>query len=414
MHPSNRRNFIKQSALAGASAIMTKVLENHVSFKNQEGLIDWKKVRADFPIANWEKLHLNSGSAGVMPLSTTEHLIELIRYVNSKAPYQVWSEWQEIKKTNLIRLAELVGAQPQELEVVRNTTEALNMIITGLTLDRGDEVVLTSNAYGFAVNSWRRKARLEGGSIKEVTIKLPLADDEVIASIENAMSDRTRYLHLTHITHREGHIMPIKRLTEIAGRRGIQVVVDGAHVVGHIGVNLTDLECDYYASSLHKWLNAPLGTGLIYVSEKRIGQIEGHLSSYDNAADSMDKYEQRGTRSWANEIGISAALDYHDALGGAQKEERLKYLKSYWMDQLAANERVYFSTSKEQSAAVISFGLHGSGGSKIVKALHQDFDIHAKSVGGPWGGGVRVSPNIFTIESDLDRLVKAVQQISKA
>ncbi len=412
---TSRRRFLETTSLLGATSLLSKSgvsLTEEILGSNLG--VDWEAVRSQFPITNWKKIYLNSGSAGVLPIQVSDHLVELIRYVSTQAPYQIWNEWQEIKQSNLSRLGKLIDAKSTELQVVRNATEALNMIITGLTIPEGSEVIITNNAYPFAVNAWRRKAAKENFQIKEIEITLPLSDDGVVERFQEAVSPKTSIIHTTFITHREGHIMPIKRLVDLAHKNNAEIVVDGAHVVGHVNVSLKKLGCDYFASSLHKWLNAPHGTGLIYVSEKNIASLEGHLSSYPHSSSTMNKFEEIGTRCWANEIGISAALDFHDALGKDVKEERLHELKSYWVDQLTDIAGIQMHTTKEQSCAVATFSVDGKSSGQIVKILDQEYDIHAKPVSSSWGKGVRVSPNIFTRKSELDQLVEAITHMSMA
>ena len=216
------------------------------------------------------------------------------------------------------------------------------------------------------------------------------------------------------MTHREGHIMPVADLSSMASQNGAYSVVDGAHVVGQIPVDLHQLGCDFYGSSLHKWLNAPHGTGLIYAKENRISSLYNHPSSYPDAYKSMDKFEQIGTRDWANEIAIKAALDFHDLIGTEHKTKRLQELKEYWTSKVKyfPYVKVITDTDPESSCAVATFIIEDLSGGKVVRILNDRFDIHAKSVSGPWGSGVRISVNIFTSFSELDRLIGAISQIS--
>jgi len=413
---ASRRSFVKELSLLGVASLgWDAVLERLDRDINMPSGINWKAVRDLFPITSWDKINFNSGSAGVMPRPVQDHLIELIKYINTKAPYQVWGEWQEIKKENLRRLAALVGSHEQELQVVRNTTEALNMIIYGLSLKSGDEVVIGSHDYPFARNAWHNRARRDGLEIKEVELNIPDSDEEIIAAYSSLLSERTKVVHLTQMTHRQGHIMPVKTLSRLAHTHGSEVVVDGAHVVGQIDVDIKDMDCDYFASSLHKWLNAPLGTGLLFVKKNRIQELHPHLSSYMYAMESMEKYEHLGTRAWANEIGISAALDFHEMIGTSNKSNRLQMLKEYWAGQVSelSNVHLHTWTNADYSAAVATFSIDEIKAGEITKILSKDFDIHAKTVRGHWGDGVRISVNIFTNYKDLDRLIQAITEISR-
>ena len=411
-----RRSFLKDFTLSAVLVNWSTRLDIFKRKTQSSSTIDWEMVRGQFPISTWEKTHFNSGSAGVMPTPISEYLIDLIQYVNSKAPYQVWNEWQVIKKDNMERLSKLIHCDPNSLQIVRNTTEALNMIIYGLPLSQGDEVILCEHDYPFAKNAWLNRQTRDRIKLKIIEYDLPASDEEVLTAYANAIGPSTKVIHITHMTHRQGHIMPVQQIVELAHEKGIEVVVDGAHAVGQIHVDLRKIGCDYFASSLHKWLNAPLGTGLLYIHPDKISSLMNHPSSNVDTFDRIDKYEHLGTRCWANEICIGAALDLHEEIGPQFKLDRLQELKRYWTSQVERipNVTLYTLIDNQHSAAVATFGITNMGGGKIVKRLDQEFNIHAKSVGGRWGSGVRISVNIFTSKEELDTLVKAIKYIAAA
>ncbi len=412
---ASRRAFIKGVTLLGISNDWMRTIDQLSKNIHAVDGIDWASIRALFPIANWDKIQFNSGSAGVMPIPVRDNLLGLIEYVNSKAPYHVWGEWQKTKQNTLSRLSEMTGCLPEELQIVRNTTEALNMIIYGLYFKPGDEVIIASHDYPFARNAWLNRSNRDGVILKEANVVLPASDEEVVKAYEAQITEKTKAIHITYITHREGHIMPVEAVTELAHKSGIEVIVDGAHVIGQIGVDLKKIDCDYFGSSLHKWLSAPLGTGLLFVKKDKIDQLYNHPSSNLDVRDKMDKYEHIGTRAWANEIGISAALDFHEMIGQKAKTDRLQHLKEYWMNKVYDIEGVHMHTYMDSthSAAVSTFSIDGFSGGQIRNIMNDEYDIHIKSVGGAWGSGIRVSPNIFTDYNDLDRLVGAISDISK-
>ncbi len=377
--------------------------------------VDWDAVRELFPITQWRKIQFNSGSAGVMPLPVQDHLFDLIRIMNNRAPYVAWSEWQETKKSNISRMADMLGVSPEELMVVRNTTEALNMILYGLPLKPGDQVIAAHHDYPFALNAIQQRVKRDGISCELLSLDLPADDDEVVGAYEAAVTPATRAILVTYMTHRHGHIMPVKRICEMAHEKGIQVVLDAAHAFGQFEHDLRNLGADYYATSLHKWLNAPHGCGLLYVNKDHINELHAHPSSNLDAQGSIDKYEHIGTRAFHQEIGIQTALDFHMNIGSQTKQARLHELKSYWTERIATVDRVHLHTdlSPAKSCAVATFSIDNLSGGKMVKILDEDYDIHAKSVGGKWGSGVRISVNVFTHYKELDRLVQAVTETAK-
>lgn len=412
----NRRSFLRSSPVLAAipmGLLRDVQLPNYKPHdKNQE--VDWEYVRSLFPISEWEKIHFNSGSAGVMPQQTQNVLIELIKVMNKKAPYEAWNDWQHIKSSNIKRLAEIINAHPDELQIVRNTTEALNMIIYGLPIQSGDEVIVAEHDYPFALNAYDNRAKRDGLVVKKISTPLPDSDESIVAQYANAIGPNTKYIHVTFMTHHEAHIMPVKNLVEMAHDRGLEVIIDGAHTLAHIDVDLSDIGADYYATSLHKWLNAPHGTGLIYVQKEKIETLHNHPSSYPKYTDSIDKYEHIGTRAFHQEIGISAALDFHDWLGFGNKKNRLQELNSYWTTQLniLPNVELHTMQSSSYGGAISTFSIAGLRGGAIVKRLDKDYSIHAKSVGLYEGSGVRISVNVFTSFTDLDRLIEAITKIA--
>ena len=376
--------------------------------------MDWGRVKQAFPISSWEKLHLNSGSAGVMPTPVQDYVIEAINYMNRKAPYEVWNEWQEIKQSNLLRLREMLGAPERSIQVVRNTTEALNMIITGLQLNSKDEIIISNNAYPFAVNAWLNRAQRDDLNIKKIEYILPLSDDKIIQQYKAAITPQTRVIDITHMTHQQGHIQPVEKLIKLARQHNIKVVVDGAHCVGQIPLDLIKSDMDYYASSLHKWLNAPHGTGLIYVRPELVGSLYNHPSSYPEATDQIEKFEHIGTRAFHQEIGIHAALDFHDNIGLINKMERLQSLKEYWAGALQALSKVQLHTdlNAQYSGAIATISVDGYRAQQLVKLLDQEYNIHIKGVSGKWGSGLRMSVNIFHDFADMDRFIAAISDIA--
>ncbi len=393
------------SSCIGNTALVNTTSENG---------IDWEEVRNQFPVVKWEKLHLNSGSAGVMPSIVSNHLKGLTDVMNQMAPYEAWSSWQDTMTDTRSRLAKMINVETQEIEFVRNTTEALNIIIYGLRFEPSDEVILCEHDYPYAINAWKNREARDKLKLHVLKFQLPQTDDQIIAAYAAAITPRTKVIHITYMTHRQGQIMPVAKLVKLAKEHDIQVVVDGAHTLAHIPLDISLLGCDYYATSLHKWLNAPHGTGLLYVNKERVADLMPHPSSNQPDA-TIQKYAHLGTRAYQQEVGISAALDFHDLIGQERKYNRLQELKHYWTRQLLDNDRILWQTdlSDDKSCAVVTIKIDGMSTSKVLKSLDQDYSIHAKSVGGSWGSGIRISPNIFTNFTELDHLVSSISEISK-
>jgi len=405
----NRRKFLVQFA----SVLSTLPL---LSAKDMTSNLDkadlWKKVRRQFPISKYKLIQLNNGSAGVMPNPVMKILIEYIKELNSMPPYEAWKKWEAQKQLNKKNLAKLINAEAEEISIMRNTTEALDNIIFGLDLDKKDEVILARHDYPFVWNAFRQRVKRDHIRIKEVAIKLPYStDDEIVDAYEKAINSRTKILMLTYITHRQGHIMPVQRIVEVAHKKGVKVILDAAHAYGQIVHDVKQLGCDFYATSLHKWLAAPHGTGLLYIKKDLIGDINPLLSSDEHVADKMTKFEYLGTRAFHQEIGIGAALAFQESIGLERKQQRLHFLKKYWTDQIKDLPRVGLltDTNSLRSCATASFYIEEGNIQKILDILESDYKIHAKIVGTPNRSSIRISPNIFNTTKELDLLVKAIK-----
>lgn len=412
---NSRRYFLRDTTLAALALQWSHVLSQvSIGMDTVTDEVDWAVVRQMFPIVGWDKRHFNSGSAGVMPTIVSDYLQNLTQVMNQMAPYEAWALWQPLIEDTMVRLASMIHTDPSTLQLVRNTTEALNMIIYGIPLSRGDEVLIADHDYPYALNAWHNRAKRDLLQCRKVSYDLPTSDEDIVQAYSEAITPRTRVMHITYMTHRQGHILPVTPLTKLAKQHDIQVVIDGAHTLAHIPVNLQEIGCDYYATSLHKWLNAPHGTGLLYVQPSRITSLLPHPSSPVQVS-TIDKYGHLGTRAFQHEVGISAALDFYDRVGGHNKYQRLQELKHYWTSQLQGCDRIkwYTDLSDHKSCSVVTIGIDGLATSHILRTLSETYDIHAKSVGSYWGSGVRISPNIFTSFEDLDQLVSAFHNLCK-
>ena len=413
---ASRRNFIKKGSITAIGLPwLSRSFENS-GLRDPNGNIDWNEVRSHFPITSWEKIQMNSGSAGVMTNETRAHLVDLIHEMNSSAPYYAWGKWSEIKESNTERLAKHIGANSSDISVVRNTTEALNMIIYGMRFEKGDRIVAAKHDYPHALSAVKNRAKKDGLDLVLVDMTLPASEDRILKTYEEVLNENAKLLLVTHMTHREGFIMPVKKLADMAHRNGALVALDAAHSYGQFMHDIQDLGVDFYGTSLHKWLNAPHGNGLLYSKPESLDALDIYPSASESADKTIKQFEYLGTRSFAHEIGISSALDFYEELGPQVKQKRLYELKTYWTEKASDIKgfEIHSDPSYEKSCAVATFSIKGLSNGLIRRSLDQDFGIHAKSVGGSFGGGIRISPNIFTSYSELDKLVEAIRNIARS
>ena len=291
----------------------------------------------------------------------------------------------------------------------------MNSIIFGLNLKAGDEVVLAKQDYPNVMASWKMREKRDGIVLKWVNLDLPSEDEEyLVRSYVSQFSEKTRVVNLTHIINWIGQILPVRRIADEAHKRNIDVLVDGAHTFALLDFKIPDLHCDYFATSLHKWLCAPFGSGLLYVQKDKIKEI--WFQDDDPLSVNVLKFERLGTRSFPSEMAIGTALDFHKMIGTKRKEDRLRFLKDYWMTRVRDIPKVHLHTSLDPrySCVIGLFSIEGMKPGDLVNKLFASHKIHTTGIEWENISGVRVTPNVYTTTEDLDKFVKAVSMIAKS
>ncbi|MBL7876029.1 MAG: aminotransferase class V-fold PLP-dependent enzyme, partial [Cyclobacteriaceae bacterium] len=313
------------------------------------------------------------------------------------------------------KLADLAGVSSDELAINRNTTEALGTFTWGIDLKRGDEIVMTKQDYPNMIHAWKQRELREGIKINWINLNLPVENDDVVLKAYiDATTTKTKIWHITHLITWTGQILPAAKLCAEARKRGIITIVDAAHSFAHVDYKIADLNCDYFGTSLHKWLCAPFGTGLMYVRKPLIEKTWPIFPTDKPLSPDIRKFEALGTRSFAPEQAIGQAIDFHNAIGGKRKQERLHYLKRYWCDALAKNSRIKFhiSMKPEYSCALGTFSIEGMDVGDVASKLFSEYQIHTVSIKWENVNAVRVTPHVYTTTKDLDRFIDAVGKIA--
>jgi len=414
----HRRNFIKSSGAAiGLAALFDPVTENQAQAAFPESHTEdlWRWVREQYTVSG-NLINLNNGGVSPQPKSVQDAYIRFYQYANEGPTYYMWRILDQGREALRMRLAELSGCDTEEIAINRNSTEGLNTIIFGLNLKAGDEVVLNRYDYPNMMNAWKQREKRDGIKLNWIEMDFPCEDEEKIVKLyTDAITPKTKVVHITHLINWTGQIMPAKKIADAARKKGCEVIVDGAHSFAHLDYKIPDLGADYYATSLHKWLCAPFGSGLLYIRKEKIKDVWALLSNDKPDGENIRKFESLGTRNMASEMAIAQAIDFHLTIGASRKQQRLHELKNYWMEKAAELPGIRFSTSKNPAyaCAIGHVGFAEKKGTQLESFLLDKFKVHTVAIDFEKLSGIRVTPNVYTSFEDLDRLVKGLKEFSK-
>lgn len=427
---SNRRNFIRNTVTAigaiGISSVWNTLNAGEMgqfalsAGEKPSGLIAsdedlWRYVQQAFT-SSPNIMNLNNGGVSPQPKVVQEAFENFNRISNEGPAYYMWNVLGKGRETVRKNLALLAGCSEEEVAIVRNTTEALETVIFGINLKKGDEVVLTRQDYPNMINAWKQREKREGIVLKWVELPVPVEDDDfIVEKFREQFSDRTKIVQITHMINWNGQILPARKIADAAHQQGIEVMVDGAHTFAHITYSIPDLDCDYFGTSLHKWTFAPFGTGMLYVRKSKVKNLWPLTAPADPEADDIRKFEAMGTRSFPSELAIGTALEFHRLLGSERKEARLRFLREYWMKGMSDIPGIIFNTSRkpEYACGLGNFAVEGIEPEEIQRQLFDRYNIYTISVKWENINGIRVTPGVYTSAENLDLLIGAVHEIAK-
>jgi selenocysteine lyase/cysteine desulfurase len=426
---SSRRKFLQQfTAATGAFTFLpltNKVFANEAErqFQQFHSLSDadalhneefWGWVKEQYTVSP-NLLNLNNGGVSPQPKIVQDAHIRFYQFSNEAPSYYMWRTLDEGREGLRNKLAELAGCDAEELAINRNATEGLNTVIFGLNLKAGGEVVLTKQDYPNMINAWKQREKRDGIKLVWLNLHLPEEnEDTIVQQYVKAFTPKTKIVHVTHLINWTGQFLPIRKIADEAHKRGIEVIGDGAHSFAHTDFTIPELGCDYFATSLHKWLCAPFGSGLLWIKKEKIKNIWALLSNDKPEGNDIRKFETLGTRSFASEMAIGNAVDFHNVIGSKRKEERLRFLTDYWNDKVKTIKKVSFLQPKNKQlyCAISNIAVEGVKPTDVANILHSKYKIHTVAIDWENIHGVRVTPHVYTSTKDLDRLVKAIGEIA--
>ncbi|HUG43129.1 MAG TPA: aminotransferase class V-fold PLP-dependent enzyme [Acidobacteriota bacterium] len=359
-------------------------------------------------------VNLNSGGVSPSPSVVQDSMKRHLDYSNTAPAYTMWRVLEPQKETVRQRLARRFGCSPGEIAITRNASESLQICQFGFDLKPGDEVLTTNQDYPRMITTFQQRVRREGIALKQISIPIPAEnDDQIVALFEERVTSRTRLILICHMINLTGQILPVRKVVQMARKRNVPVIVDGAHAFAHFHFERSDLDCDYYASSLHKWLFAPHGTGLLFVRESMIRNLWPLMAASESQQDDVRKFEEIGTHPLANFLAIAEALTFHEGIGPERKEARMRRLKDYWAKRLLENPRVRLHTSLDPrySCGLATFQVEGIDSVELTSHLWRVRRILVTPIVHPEFQGIRVTPNLFTTLSELDYFCDAVEDV---
>jgi selenocysteine lyase/cysteine desulfurase len=417
----NKRTFLKSSLAWAATGLMpfdalaqwVQKYEHDSAQTLASNEEFWEGVRQEYRLKP-DYINLENGYYNFIPQKTLERYVEHVREVNYQGSYYMRTVQTENKRKIAAQLAALAGCLPEELIITRNTTESLDTIISGFDWKAGDEAVMAQQDYGAMLDMFKQVAKRHGVVNRVISLpNLPDSDDEIVNLYAQAITSKTRLLMVCHMVNITGQILPVRKICDMAHRKGVQVLVDGAHAFAHIQYKIAELNCDYYGTSLHKWLSVPLGAGFLYVRKEHVNRIWPLLADQENET-TLARLNHTGTHPVHTDLTIADAIDFYQTLGPARKEERLRYLQTYWSSRVRSLPRIRLNTPAEttRSCGIANVGVEGIKPSVLAETLLKQYKIFTVAIDGAGVHGCRITPNVYTSTQELDVFVSALKEIS--
>lgn len=375
----------------------------------------WYHIQQSFSVSR-SLINLNNGGVSPSPRIVTEALVRYQWQQEDATAYTMWQIMQPQIETVRSGLAGIFGCDTEEIAITRNASESLEILLMGIDLKSGDEILTTTQDYPRMLTTLRQREMREGITLKLVKIPIPSeSPDEIVSAFEKGITAKTKVILVCHQINLTGQIVPVKEICELGRARGIEVIVDGAHSFAQFAFSNKTIQCDYFGTSLHKWLYAPKGTGMLYVRKDKISKIWPLMAAEKKQATDIRKFEEIGTNSIAVKLAIGEAIAYHLGIGAERKEARLRYLTRYWMNNLKSLPNIRFHTSFDDkySCALGNFTIENIHPVELTNHLFSKYKIIVTPIVHDEFSGIRVTPNIYTTRAELDKFCEVIHRISK-
>ena len=418
----DKRDFLKTSLTGLALAplnfsMLQNLLDAHAEDTPAQLAANeafWAEIRKGYQL-NESYINLENGYYCIAPKKILKAYQEHVKQVNLEGSHYLRTRWYDDRNKTAARLAELLGASKEELIITRNTTESLDLVISGLEWQPGDEAIWSVHDYGAMQDQFRLMEKRYGIVNKVVEVPIhPSSDEEIVEVYRKAINGKTRLLMVCHMINITGQVLPVRKICDMAHERGVEVMVDGAHTFAQLNFKIEELNCDYFGTSLHKWLSAPIGSGLLYVHKDKIPQLHPIFATRGRDKGDIHRLNHMGTHPPAIEMAINNAIDYYEKLGAQRKEARLRFLQEYWTGKLRDVPGIEIFTPKDsqRGCAIATVGLKNRSPGELSNKLMQDFGVWTVAINNKGIRGCRITPNIYTSAKELDSFVRAMKELN--
>ena len=418
----NKRSFIKNATLTGIGATLgmdalaalfeTKKHSSAAALAADDKF--WNQIRTQYMLKP-DYINLENGFYNFIPQPTLEKYIQHIRDINYQGSYYMRTVQRDNKKRMAAKLAAVAGCSPEELIITRNTTESLDLVIAGQDWKAGDEALMAIQDYGSMLDMFEQVSKRYGVVLNKVSIpNLPASDEEIVSLYEKAITPKTKLLMIPHMVNITGHILPVRKICDMAHSKGVEVMVDGAHAFAHIQYKISELDCDYYGTSLHKWMSVPLGAGFLFVKKEKIAKTWPLIGDGTTDLSDIRRLNHIGTHACATDLTIEDAIDFYNMIGAERKEKRLRYIQQYWTSRVKNVPKIIINTPTDdkRSCGIANVGIAGMTPADLAKRLMDEHKIFTVAIDTANVHGCRITPNVYTSLEELDAFVAALKKLA--
>ena len=418
----NKRSFIKNATLTGIGASLgvdalaalfeTKKYSSAAALAADDKF--WNQIRTQYMLKP-DYINLENGFYNFIPQPTLEKYIQHIRDINYQGSYYMRTVQRDNKKRMAAKLAAVAGCSPEELIITRNTTESLDLVIAGQDWKAGDEALMAIQDYGSMLDMFEQVSKRYGVVLNKVSIpNLPASDEEIVSLYEKAITPKTKLLMIPHMVNITGHILPVRKICGMAHSKGVEVMVDGAHAFAHIQYKISELDCDYYGTSLHKWMSVPLGAGFLFAKKEKIAKTWPLIGDGTKDLSDIRRLNHIGTHACATDLTIEDAIDFYNMIGAERKEKRLRYIQQYWTSRVKNVPKIIINTPTDdkRSCGIANVGIAGMTPADLAKRLMDEHKIFTVAIDTANVHGCRITPNVYTSLEELDAFVAALKKLA--